>query len=707
MKQLTIDVGGTFTDCLVLDDTGQLQRFKASTTPDDPTRGFFAAVVKAAAHYGQSLDQFLGDVEQIVHGTTLGTNILITERGAKVGMITTKNFRDVLEMRRGIRNLHGSMFDMFIEPYAPLVPRDLRLGVEERTLYSGKILTPLNEDELRAAARKLLGADCTAIAICFLHSYANSENELKAKRIVQEMAPNVYVTTSQEILPVWREFERFSSAVVSAYIGPAVTRYARKLQSGLKEHGFRGRLLMMLANGLVQVVDECVDRAVYLLNSGPAAAPSAATYLGGLHKRDNLLSIDMGGTSFDVCVIRDGEIPTTTDSWVGEHRVAIKMVDVPTVGAGGGSLAWIDSLGLLRVGPQSAGADPGPAAYGKGQDAAVTDADLVLGYIPADYFLGGDIKLDVARSHEAVARVGSRLNLTQDQTAQIMFTTINTVMANLITEVCTKKGHDVRDFTLVAGGGAGGIHAAAIAKQLSIPTVIVPRVAALMSAFGMFAMDLGLEYARSCARRQNQLDFAEINGLYADMRRRAKEDFARIGIAESQLSYQPTVEMRYVGQFHEVETELPAGDLNDEKLQLLLQSFHSKYEKMFTYSMTWRAVEFLTFRLKVTAPPRPLRMAAGAKATSSVETARRGSRKCLFDGGAKRVETPTYDWDRMEPGHKVVGPALIDDKTTTVLVVPGFGCEVDDYGNLMLRPIVSAIPKRGKRSSEKIMLPTS
>jgi N-methylhydantoinase A len=686
VKQLTIDVGGTFTDCLVLDDAGQLQRFKASTTPDDPTQGFFAAVVKAAAHYGQSLDRFLGDVEQIIHGTTLGTNILITERGAKVGMITTKNFRDVLEMRRGIRNLHGSMFDMFIEPYAPLVPRDLRLGVEERTLYSGKILTPLNEDELRAAARKLLDQECTAIAICFLHSYANGEHELKAKRIVQEMAPDLYVTTSHEILPVWREFERFSSAVVSAYIGPAITRYARKLQSGLKEHGFNGRLLMMLANGLVQVVDECVDRAVYLLNSGPAAAPSAATYLGGLHKRNNLLSMDMGGTSFDVCVIRDGEIPTTTESWVGEHRVAIKMVDVPTVGAGGGSLAWIDSLGLLRVGPQSAGADPGPAAYGKGQDATVTDSDLVLGYIPADYFLGGDIKLDVTRSHEAVARVGGRLNMTKDQTAQVMFTTINTVMANLITEVCTKKGHDVRDFTLVAGGGAGGIHAAAIAKQLSIPTVIVPRVAALMSAFGMFAMDLGLEYARSCARRQNQLDFAEINELYADMRRRAKEDFARISIPESHLSYQPTVEMRYVGQFHEVETELPTGDLNEENLQLLLQSFHSKYEKMFTYSMTWRAAEFLTFRLKVTAPPRPVKMAAGAKATNSVEIARRGSRKCLFDGGTKRVETPTYDWDRMEPGHKVVGPALIDDKTTTVLVLPGFGCAVDDYGNLMLRP---------------------
>jgi len=686
VTQLTIDVGGTFTDCLVLDDGGQLQRFKASTTPDDPTVGFFAAVAKAAAYYKQSITQFLGSVEQIVHGTTLGTNILITGRGAKVGMITTANFRDVLEMRRGIRNLHGSMFDMFVAPYEPLVPRDLRLGVEERTLYTGQVLTPLDEGALRKAVRRLVEEKCTAVAVCFLHSYANGENELRAKRLIREMAPELYVTTSHEILPVWREFERFSTAVVSAYIGPAVTRYADKLQGELRSHGFRGRLLMMLANGLVQVVDECRDRAVYLLNSGPAAAPSAAVHLGGLHGRKSLLSMDMGGTSFDICVIREGEVPTTTDSWVGEHRVAIKMVDVPTVGAGGGSLAWIDSLGLLRVGPQSAGADPGPAAYGHGEEATVTDADLVLGYIPADYFLGGDIRLDVKRSHAAVARIGARLGMSEDATAQIIFTTINNVMANLVTEACTRKGHDVRDFTLVAGGGAGGVHAAAIARQLGIPMVIVPRVAALMSAFGMFVMDLGLEYARSRARRQSQLDLAEINAMYAEMRRRATADFARIGIPEARLSYQPTVEMRYVGQFHEVEVDLPAGELDAEGLQLLVRSFHAKYEKLYTYSMTWREAELLTFRLKVTAPSRPVQTVAGARSGRPLELARRGFRSCLFDGSTRRDETPVYDWDRMEPGHTLSGPALIDDRTTTVLVPRGFGCAIDEEGNLLLEP---------------------
>lgn len=686
MKSLTIDVGGTFTDCLVLEESGQLQRFKASTTPDDPTIGFFAAVEKAAIHYGKTLQQFLREVEQIVHGTTLGTNILINGRGAKVGTITTKGFRDVVEMRRGIRNLHGSMFDMFIEPYQPLVPRYLSLGVEERTLYTGEVLTPLNETDLRAAAKGLLDADCTAIAICFLHSYANGENERKAKRIIQEMAPDVYVTASHEILPVFREFERFSTTIVSAYIGPALSKYTRKLQSDLKEHGCKGRLLMMLANGLVQVVDECVDRAVYLLNSGPAAAPYASIYLGGLHEKKNLLSVDMGGTSFDVCVIRDREIPTTSDSWIGEHRVAIKMVDVPAVGAGGGSLAWVDSLGLLRVGPQSAGADPGPAAYGKGDQATVTDADLMLGYIPADYFLGGDVKLDVECSQKAVARVAGTLAMDSSRIALIMFTTINTVMANLITEVCTKKGHDVRDFALVAGGGAGGIHAAAIAKQLSIPMVIVPRVAALMSAFGMFAMDLGLEYARSCARRQKKLDIAEVAKLILDMHRQASNDFARIGISVSQLIFKATVEMRYVGQFHEVEIDLPGGELSAENLPVLLQNFHNQYEKLYTYSMPWREVEFLTFRLKVASAAQKVQLAAYTKSSTGVEACRRGTRMCLFEGNPNRIETPAYDWDLLAPGHKIVGPSLIDDKTTTVLVMSGFTCEVDAYCNLVLRP---------------------
>jgi N-methylhydantoinase A len=685
MKQITIDVGGTFTDCLVLDESRQIHRFKAPTTPADPTEGFFAALGQAAARFGETVGAMLASVEQMVHGTTIGTNALITGRGAEVGMITTKGFRDSIEMRRGIKNLHGAMFDVFIAPYQPLVPRYRRLGVRERTLFDGTVSAPLNEAELEAATRRLLDEGCTSIAVCFLHSYANGSNELRAKQLIRAMAPNVYVTASHEILPVWREFERFSTTVVSAYIGPVLSSYVVKLKRRLAEAGFRGRLLLMLANGLVQTVDECVDRAVYLLNSGPAAAPSAATYFGGESQRRNLLSVDMGGTSFDVCVIKDGEIPMTTDSWVGEHRVAIKMVDVPTVGAGGGSIAWVDTLGLLHVGPQSAGADPGPAAYGKGVEATVTDANLVLGYIPDDYFLGGDVKLDIGRARDAVARVGARLDMGAEAAAQAVYTTVNTVMSNLITEVCTKQGHDVRDFTLVAGGGAGGIHAAAIAQQLSIPVVIVPRVAALMSAFGMFSKDIGLEYARSLFRNRKHLTLDEVSAVYEAMTAKAGEDFRRIGIDDSTLTLRRSVEMRYVGQFHEVEVEWPGGPVTAQSIEQVVASFHAKYEKMYTYSMDWRPIEFLTFRLRVTAARRPITMTEAASGTTSAESARRGARACLLAGRSGRVEVPVFDGDRLRPGLRIEGPALIDDKTTTVLVPANCTCDVDQYRNLILR----------------------
>jgi N-methylhydantoinase A len=363
-KRVCVDVGGTFTDCLVLDESGNLRQFKAPTTPGDPSNGFLNAMEKAARHYGQTVKEFLGAVDLLIHGTTLATNTLLTGHGAPTGMLTTKNFRDIIEIRRGIKPVHVSLYNVFIPPNRPLVPRARSVGIEERTLYTGEILVPLNEREVTDAVARLKASGVRSIAVCFLHSYANPTNERRAAEIVKGSAPDLYVTTSHETLPVWREFERFNTTVVGAYVGPVVSSYLKALERRLQASGFKGTLLMMLANGLVQTVDQCVDRAVYLLGSGPAAAPSGALYLGGLLHGKNLLSVDMGGTSFDVCLIRNGEIPTTTESWVGDQRVAIKMVDIHSVGAGGGSIARVDSLGLLRVGPESAGAEPGPACTG-------------------------------------------------------------------------------------------------------------------------------------------------------------------------------------------------------------------------------------------------------------------------------------------------------------------------------------------------------
>jgi N-methylhydantoinase A len=539
-----------------------------------------------------------------------------------------------------------------------------------------------------------LGDGCDAIAIGLLHSYANPTNELRARELVQEVAPDVHVVASHQILPVWREFERFASTVVSAYIGPALVDYLTRLEGALRDARFGGALLMMLTNGLVQVVSECYDRAVYLLGSGPAAAPSGSLHVARQHSPSDLLSVDMGGTSFDVCLVRDDEVPTTTEAWVGEERVAIRMVDVSSIGAGGGSIAWIDALGLLRVGPMSAGADPGPAAYGRGEAPTVTDADLVLGYIPADYFLAGEIQLDVGRAAEALGRVGSEIGLNAEETARAVYATVTAEMAGQITEVCTKRGYDVRDFVMVAGGGAGGVHAAAIARILSIPTVIVPRVAALLSAFGMFTMDVGQQYARSRFHDLARADAHHVEAIYAEMRREAEESFSRIGVATSDLRYASTVDMRYAGQFHEVEIELPDGPVDDAGLEELVRRFHDRYEVLYGYQLPQQPVEFLTFYLKVTAPRRPLEVATEAMSPSDVHGALRGTRSCLFDDGWK--DTPAYDADLLRPGAVLEGPALVDDPTTTVVVPDGFTCGVDRHRNLILRAreLTSTAPVR-------------
>lgn len=683
-KRLTIDVGGTFTDCLVLDESGELYKFKASTTPSDPSQGFMHSLEKAANHYRMPLAEFMRTVEVLIHGTTLATNTLITgRRAAKTAMLTTKDFRDILEIRRGIKPIDISLYNVFIPPNRPLVPRSRRIGIEERVLYTGEVAVPLNESQVAEAVTKLKGDGVSAIAVCFLHSYKNPAHELRAAEIARDVAPEIYVTTSHETLPVWREFERFNTTAVGAYVGPVVTSYLRGLQERLKASGFKGSFLMMMANGLVQTVEQCIGRAVYLLHSGPAAAPSGAVYFGDLLGQRNLISVDMGGTSFDVCLIRNGEIPTTTESWEGDQRIAIKMVDIQTVGAGGGSLAQIDSLGLLKVGPDSAGADPGPACYGKGNQPTVTDADVVLGFIPHDYFLGGEIPLDVAAAKRAMQAVGEPLGMDEATAAEAVFRSINSTMADKITEVMTKHGHDVRDSILIAGGGGGPTHGGFIAEQLGIPTVLIPSVAALYSAFGMFAMDPGEDYVRSYVVRGDGADLDTMNRLYAEMEFQAKESFRAAGVGADRLRLQRSLEMRYIGQFHEVETEVASGKLTRKHLDEAIEVFMKKHEALYTFSMPWKGVEILALRVKATAPRASFHVREIAKGGADPSEGLKRRRRCRFNGA--EIEAPVFDADRLRAGNLVPGPAIIEETTMTVVIPHSFVCEVDQYRNYVLK----------------------
>ncbi|HEY3522486.1 MAG TPA: hydantoinase/oxoprolinase family protein [Candidatus Limnocylindrales bacterium] len=683
MFKVCIDVGGTFTDCLVLDDAGHLRQFKSPTTPPDPSVGFLNAIAKAADGYGLDTAGFLGQVDLIIHGTTLATNTLINRNGARTGMITTDGFRDIIEIRRGYKNVRTSMYNVFVPPYEPLVPRYLRLEAGERTLFDGTEHTPLDEASVIAAAERLRDEQVDSVAVGFLHSYADPSHERRAADLVREVLPNAYVTTSHEILPVWREFERFSTTVVSAYCGPVVERYLRALEARLADAGFRGNLLLMGSDGLVETVEYCIPRVVYLIGSGPAAAPSGAVFLGDAIGVGDILSVDMGGTSFDICMVRGREIPTTTDGWVQDERVAIKMVDIQSGGAGGGSIAWVDQLGLLRVGPRSAGGDPGPACYGRGgTEPTVTDADLVLGYVPADFFLGGEILLDEGRATATLEGVGGALGMDARETADAVFTTINSYMADQITEVATRHGHDVRDFALVAGGGAGPVHAAFIADLLHMPRVVIPPIAATYSAFGMFAMDVGRNFARSYISRAKLLDLERVNALYAEREADAIAGFAALGVAEDQIVFRRTADLRYLGQFHEVEVEVPDGPIEASTIDAAVANLHARHEQLYTFNMPWQAVEFLTFRLRATAPKAPFELRRIEEGSGAADGARKRTRVCRFDGAD--VETPVYDGGLLRAGNTFDGPAIIEETTTTVVVPSRYRCTVDAYRNYVL-----------------------
>jgi len=678
--RVSVDIGGTFTDCLVEGETGG-RLYKAPTTPSDPPQGVLDVLGQAAGD--EPLDDFLGRVERFVHGTTLATNVLITRRGAKTGMLTTAGFRDVTEIRRGIRNLGSSMFDQFKPPYDPLVPRALRLGVSERTLYTGEVERELDVGGTEEAIRSLLDAGCDSIAICLLHSYANPENERRAKEIVSRLSPETYVVASHQILPTLGEFERFSTTVVSAYVGPSTSRYLSDLERRLRDAGLGGSLLIMLSSALMQTVEECQERAVELLVSGPAAAPSAALSAGREKGHDDILEVDMGGTSFDICVVREGRIPTTREAWVGEERVATKMVDVSAIGAGGGSIAWIDGLGLLRVGPQSAGADPGPAAYGRSDLPTVTDADLLLGLLPSDYFLGGQLSLDLERSSAAIDSVVEPLGLGTDAGAEAIFNTINGVMADAVTEACTKKGLDIRGFLMVAGGGAGGVHGAEIARRLGIPAVLCPATAPVLSAMGMLTMEIGRELTRAGVWDRLSVTADQINAVFDQLEDEQRAGFGRIGIEAEQIRYQRSLAMRYMGQFHEITIDVPDEDLDEAARASLETRFHARYEELYGYSLPWRGVEILECHLRGGVEQPSEQRAAVPAVEGDLSAARKGERSCLVDG--QRRDVPVFARERLAPAHAFDGPALVDSSTSTVYVPDAFSAEVDGSGGLLLR----------------------
>lgn len=683
MFRVCVDTGGTFTDCVVLDDDGKLSEFKAPSTPKDFSIGVINALSEAASAFSLSDKQFLGKTELIVHGTTAATNALITKNIARTALITTKGFRDVIEIRRSLKIDTHSMYEAFIPPYEPIVPRYLRFVVDEKTKRSGDIAKVVAEEDILKVIEQMKKEKIEAVAICFINSYANPENEKRAAAILEKNLDDVFVTRSSEILPKMGEYERESTCIINASLGPIVRSYLTNLESKLQGYGFTGQLLIMQANQYAQSVSAVIRKPAYLMGSGPAAAPAGAAFLGSVIEEENFITADMGGTTFDSGLLSNGSVSLKSGVWLKDDRLGLKVVEISSIGAGGGSIAWFDSLGLIRVGPKSAGADPGPACYGRGgTEPTVTDSAVILGYIPDDYFWGGKLKLDVESARSALKKIAEKLKMSIEEAAQAIFTTVSSNMADGITEITTRRGYDVREFSLLACGGGGALCGAFMAELLNTKSVIVPKFAASFCAWSMFCLDIGRDYIRSYLSKLSDANSIDINKIYQEMIGEALAEFQVLHVSREDLIVEKSADVRYAGQFHEIELRFPSGELSDKDIKGMEREFHKKHKELFTFSLPSVPIEFQNLRLIARVRSKKIQIPEIEKAISNFPDGIKRSRQCYFNGDF--IETPIYDGTRLKAGFNIQGHAIIEEPTTTIVIPPGFNCNIDKYGNYII-----------------------
>jgi N-methylhydantoinase A len=670
-----IDVGGTFTDCVMVDGGGRTAVEKTFTTPADPSEGVLHGLEKFALKSGLPLGDFLGRVGRIVHGTTITTNAVLTGRGAKTGFLTTEGFRDILLMRRGIRE---QQFNSKYNPPPPLVPRSLTFTVRERIDCEGREVAPLNADDARAAIAALKAGGVESVAVSLLFSFLNPKHEQQLAALIEEDFPGVYVSLSTQVLPQLRAYERHSTTALNAYVGPILARYLDRLDVRLRRGGFTGRLLIMQSNGGVMAPQTAARFACRTLLSGPAGGPVAAIFCGRRAGHKDLITMDMGGTSFDVSFIKDGEVSFTTEGEVGGHATAFPVLDIRTVGAGGGSIAWVDDGGVLHVGPASAGADPGPICYGRGgKEPTVTDADLVLGYIGAEDFLGGEFNLDRGAAVRGIeARVGKPLGIDAIEAAEGINRLVNSTMADAIRLVSIKQGYDPRQCMLVVAGGAGAVHAAAIASELGIRRLLIPRVASVFCAAGMLLSDLKHDYVRTFSGDLATLSRAKVRSLYDEMISEAFRTLGEEGVKKSAVALTYAVDLKYVGQFHEV--TIPFGSPADDFARLQ-KDFAAQHKKLYGYNLAGQPVEALHWRLTaLVRTERPANFGkAEAKAIARAAAAKR--RSVVFDG--RKCAAQVYDGKQLGGRVALKGPAIIEEPTTTIVVPPGWHLALNKFGD--------------------------
>jgi N-methylhydantoinase A len=683
--KMGIDVGGTFTDFLLTRSDGQVRTYKVLSTPRDPSLATMQGIAEMAGDEGLTLQDFLEAVEVIVHGTTVTTNAVLTYRGAKTGLLTTAGVRDALEMRRGVRE---EQYNNRYTNVMPLVPRYLRLPVSGRLDYEGREIVPLDDAEVRAQAEVLRKEGVGAVAICFMNSFANGDHERRAGRIVREILPDAYTCESTHVLPAIRFYDRVSTTVLNAYVGPTLKTYLESLLKKLDETGFPNVLLIMQSNGGVISPRFAMEHAATTLLSGPAGGPVAGTVYAGIQGYRDCITMDMGGTSFDCALIKDAQPFTTNVGQINRLRLALPMLNVVTIGAGGGSIGWIDEGGLLRMGPQSASSDPGPACYGLGgAEPTCTDADLVLGYLDPDFFAGGRMPLHPDRAMNAIERnIAKPMGSDLYEAAAGMYKVINVNMAAAVREVAVQHGQDPRDFPLVVAGGAGPNHACMIALELENPVLIVPKESSIFCAAGMLMSDLKHNFVRTYAVLLREADPQVFGRLFDEMKRAGKQLLLSEGIQESAIEYRYSLDLRYVKQYHEVEVFVTASEVDRFDIEGMARRLHPAHNALYGYSLEDQgtAVELINMRLVCIGATDKPKFQEHQPADEDPAGAYKKHRRVYLPLQREFREVPVFDGLALQFGNRIEGPAIIEQVNTTTFVAPEFNVFTDRYGSFTM-----------------------
>ena len=694
--RLGIDVGGTFTDAVLLSEkTGELHIAKVPSTPEDPAVGFITALTRVVEK--TNLDP--ESIAYLVHGTTVATNALIEAKTPKTAFITTAGFGDMLEIARQVR---PSLYDVHFTKPRPLVPRNLAYEVQERLDAGGHVLIPLDAGSVIEIARQLQEEAVSSVAVCLLHSYLNPDHERRVRDILLQHIPGLVVSLSSDVLPEFREYFRASTTVVNACLRPVVASYLNGIASELTNRRMQSELLVMQSNGGVLSFDTAAEKPVYMVESGPAAGVIAANFVARALGRRDLISLDMGGTTTKTGLILDGQPKVTKEYEVGSealpgvgqlrgngYPIRIPVIDLVEIGAGGGSIAWVDSGGILRVGPRSAGADPGPICYGQGgQQPTITDANLVLGRINPRYFLGGEMELDADAAHAALESCGKPLGLDAMATANGVVEIANAAMINALRLVSVRRGYDPRDLAMVAFGGAAPLHANRLLAEMKIPLLVIPPSPGTTSALGLLVSDLKHVYSHTSLITPENLDLEEISGAFTALQDAGKRTLAREGILPDRMRFQREVEARYVGQSHEIPIPWPDGPLSRSAVDAVIAGFHQEHERAYGHGYPEESVEFVNFRVTATGLLTRPKLRELSSRSGNPQDALREVRQVFFAETRDVQQTAVYDRYRLSPGHAFPGPAIVEEIDSTSLIHPGFRAEVDRYGNLLVTAAV-------------------